>query len=86
MASLGLILFLALFRALNAQRSIPTDLISENDLTDNEEDDYATDQQDCDDKQSDDGLLLDLTHQQEHPIVQLSAVFQLLQIAPAHDK
>ena len=59
--------------------------LSGNDLIDNEQENCVTDQQYCDDKQSDEELLFELTHQQEQAIEQLSAVFQLLKVAPVHD-
>ena len=66
--------------------STSSDELSGNDLIDNEQDDCVTDQQYCDDKQSDEELLFELIHQQEQAIEQLSAVFQLLKMAPIHDK
>ena len=59
--------------------------LSGNDLIDNEQDNCVTDQQHCDDKQSDEELLFQLTHQQEQAIEQLSAVFQLLKMTPVRE-
>ena len=66
--------------------STSSDELSGNVLIDNEQDDCVTDQQYCDDRKSDEELLFELTHQQEQAIEQLSAVFQLLKMAPIHDK
>jgi hypothetical protein len=69
-----------------------TDESCENDSITNEEDDdnrevdNESNEHDSDEKSSDDDMLHELTYRQEQAMEQLSAVFELLKMAPIHDK